>query len=120
MRFAASSLAPATATVLRENGWDAVHVSEVGLQQAEDAQILDAARQDNRICITLDHDFHSHLALARAGRPSVVLLRIQKLDAFGQATLIRAVWETCEQMLDEGAAVSADNTSIRVRRLPLK
>jgi len=106
--------------MLRELGWDAVHVSEIGLQRAEDLEILEAARQDHRICVTLDHDFHSHLALTRVDRPSVVFLRIQKLDATGQCALIRAVWETCEQALEDGAAISADNRSVRIRRLPLR
>lgn len=113
-------LAPSAAGLLRESGWDAIHVSEAGLEKADDAEILDAARQEGRICITLDHDFHSHLGLNRAGSPSVVLLRTQGLDARGQAALIRAIWEVCEQLLAEGAAVSADITSVRIRRLPLK
>lgn len=113
-------LAPLAAAFLRQEGWDAIHVSESGLQKAGDQEILDAARQDGRICITLDHDFHSHLALTHAGSPSVVLLRIQRLDAHGQAALIRAIWEACEHVLAEGAAVSADISSVRVRRLPLK
>lgn len=61
--------------------------------------------------MTLDHDFHAHLATTGHGKPSVVLLRVQGLDAIGQAELIPSV---------EGAAVSADRDSIRVRRLPLK
>jgi predicted nuclease of predicted toxin-antitoxin system len=113
-------LAPITAAILREQSWDAVHVSEIGLERADDAQILDAAHQNGRICVTLDHDFHAHLALTRADHPSVVLLRIQRLDAAGQAALISAVWDVCEQQLEDGAAVSADLATVRVRRLPLR
>jgi predicted nuclease of predicted toxin-antitoxin system len=113
-------LAPRTALLLRSAGWDAVHVSEVGLERAEDSEILDFARGDSRTCITLDHDFHVHLALSRAGKPSVVLLRVQGLAAEGQAQLIRSVYEVCADAVDEGAAVSADESSIRIRRLPLR
>jgi predicted nuclease of predicted toxin-antitoxin system len=68
----------------------------------------------------LDHDFHAHLAATGHGRPSVVLLRVQGLDAQGQADLILPVCVQCEDALSEGAAISADRESIRVRRLPLR
>ena len=112
-------LAPSAAAILRSDGWDVIHVSEIGMEKADDNQILEAALQDDRICVTLDHDFHAHLALARSGRPSVVLLRVQGLDAQAQVDLIRSVWQVCEAALAEGAAVSADTESVRVRRLPL-
>lgn len=62
-------MAPLAAEFLRQRGLDAVHVSEIGMHAAEDAEILDRARDDSRICVTLDHDFHAHLALTRSGRP---------------------------------------------------
>jgi predicted nuclease of predicted toxin-antitoxin system len=113
-------LAPRAAAILRQHGFDAVHVSEIGMERAEDIQILERARNDERVCVTLDHDFHAHLALSGSGRPSVVLLRVQGLDAQGQADLIRAVYAQCENALAEGAAVSADRETIRIRRLPLR
>ena len=113
-------LAPHAAVILRQHGLDAVHVSEIGMEQAEDIQIMEKARIDERVCVTLDHDFHAHLAVTGHGRPSVVLVRVQGLDAQGQADLIRAVYVQCEDALSQGAAVSADGESIRVRRLPLR
>lgn len=113
-------LAPRAATILRQHGWDAVHVSEIGMDQAEDIQIMEKARTDDRVCVTLDHDFHAHLALTGQGRPSVILLRVEGLDAQGQAELIRSVCVQCEEALTKGAAVSADRESVRVRRLPLR
>lgn len=50
----------------------------------------------------------------------MALLRVQGLDAKGQADLIRLMYAQCEAALSEGAAVSADRESIRVRRLPLR
>jgi predicted nuclease of predicted toxin-antitoxin system len=90
------------------------------MERAEDIQILEKARNDGRVCVTLDHDFHAHLAVSGHGRPSVVLLRVQGLDAQGQADLIRSVCLHCETALSSGAAVSADRESIRIRRLPLR
>ena len=113
-------LAPRTAALLRILGWDALHASEVGLERAEDSEILDFALHNSRTCITLDHDFHVHLAFSRAGKPSVVLLRVQGLAAEGEAELILSVYAVCEEAIAEGAAVSADESSIRIRRLPLR
>jgi predicted nuclease of predicted toxin-antitoxin system len=113
-------LAPSAAARLRDGGWDAVHVSEIDMQAADDVEILNIARNTDRICITLDHDFHAHLAFTRAGLPSVVLLRIQGLDGSGQAALIRVVCDVCRDALLAGAAVSADTATVRIRRLPLK
>jgi predicted nuclease of predicted toxin-antitoxin system len=113
-------LAPAAAAILRQRGYHAVHVLEIGLDRAEDSDILAAARNQNRVCVTLDHDFHTHLALAGQGLPSVILLRIEGLAANAQAGLIEAVCLRCEAVLKEGAAVSADGKSMRIRRLPLR
>lgn len=113
-------LAPRAAAILRKHAFDAIHISEIGMEMAEDVLILERARNEERVCITLDHDFHAHLAVAGHGRPSVVLLRAQSLDAQGQADLIRVVYAQCEEALSQGAAVSADRESIRLRRLPLR
>jgi len=82
-------LAPRAAALLRATGWEAVHVTEVGLQRADDQDILRVARQEDRVCVTLDHDFHRHLALAQSTGPSVVFIRVEGLGAEGQAALIR-------------------------------
>jgi len=113
-------LAPRVAVLLRAEGWEAVHVSEAGLDRAGDPEILEFARQRAMTCVTLDHDFHSHLALSLSGSPSVILLRIQGLTAKQQAGLIKAVWDVCGQAIAEGAAVSADGIAVRLHKLPLK
>ena len=42
-------IAPGAAALLRERGFDAVHVVEIGLDRAEDLDILAAAATQNRI-----------------------------------------------------------------------
>jgi predicted nuclease of predicted toxin-antitoxin system len=105
---------------LANYGIEAVHVSEIGMADTEDVQILEAARESGRLCVTLDHDFHTHLAIAGQGHPSVILLRVEGLGAEEQAELNRAICVQCERALLDGAAISADSSSIRIRRLPLK
>jgi predicted nuclease of predicted toxin-antitoxin system len=90
------------------------------MEKAQDVEILDRARSEERICVTLDHDFHAHLAESGGGRPSVVFLRVQSMDAAGQAELIRSICVKYAEALRDGAAISADRERARVRRLPLR
>ncbi|HYA17189.1 MAG TPA: DUF5615 family PIN-like protein [Bryobacteraceae bacterium] len=113
-------LAPLAAATLRHHGFDALHVAELALDRADDREILDYARRGNLICVTLDHDFHAHLAMAGDGSPSVIFLRIEGLKAQQQADLIRSICAQCGEALSAGAAVSADLQTIRIRRLPLE
>jgi predicted nuclease of predicted toxin-antitoxin system len=113
-------LSPTAAELLRAAGWNAIHVSEEGLDRSPDRAILEFATRTGRCCITLDHDFHAHLALQRASGPSVVFVRVEGLGASQQAKLIEDVWSACERQLEQGAAVSTDGSRIRLRRLPLK
>jgi hypothetical protein len=46
------------------------------------------ARLQTRVCVTLGHDFHVHLAIAVEGRPFVILLRIERLETVELADLI--------------------------------
>ena len=94
-------------------------VRDVGLERADDSEILAYARKHGLTCVTLDHDFHSHLALALSQSPSVVLLRVEGLSGEQQAKLIASVWDACWEAIEDGAAVSADRFSVRFRKLPL-
>ena len=100
-------LAPRTEAILRRNGFDAVHVTEIGMEQAEDIQIMEKARIDERACVTLDHDFHAHLAMTGHGRPSVVLLRVQGLDAQGQADQIEKAFVSGDCRFDSNETALA-------------
>jgi predicted nuclease of predicted toxin-antitoxin system len=105
---------------LRDSGIDAVHTREIGLASAADAQILEAARAEGRVCVTLDHDFHSILAETGSPAPSVVLIRIQATGYVETARLIARVLREFDSQLEKGAAVTATRRGIRLRSLPLK
>ena len=51
------------AILLRETEVDAVHVSEIGMFAAEDAEIIQKAREKGCVVATLDADSHTLLAL---------------------------------------------------------
>jgi predicted nuclease of predicted toxin-antitoxin system len=69
------------AALLRDVGLDTIHVGEMGMSEAEDADIIQRARDDGRIVVTLDADFHTLLALDVALTPSVIRIRIKRLRA---------------------------------------
>ena len=83
-------------------------------------EILAFARERQMTCVTLDHDFHTHLAVSRAEGPSVIFVRVEGLGAEQQARLIAAVWAVCEEAISSGAAISTDGVNVRLHRLPLK
>lgn len=106
------------APLLRARGIDALHVAEVGLAAATDADILARGRTDERAIVTLDADFHL-LAVTGATRPSVIRLRIEGLRAEALVTLLDSVVAQCADDLEAGAAVTVQPKRLRVRRLPL-
>lgn len=105
---------------LREFGVDAMHVRELGLASAPDTRILDTARAEQRVCVTLDHDFHAILAETGAAAPSVVLIRMQQTGYVDTGRLILRILGEVEEQLKKGAAVTATRRGIRLRSLPLR
>jgi predicted nuclease of predicted toxin-antitoxin system len=105
--------------LLRHSGWDVLHVSEIGMSRADDADILRRARGDWRVCVTLDADFHSLLATGGERGPSAIRIRNEGLDATALSALLQAIWPRVEDALDRGALVTVTERSLRVRRLPI-
>jgi len=63
--------------VLREAGIEAVHASEFGLSSAADVEIIAWCREKGAVVVTLDADFHAHIALSGETAPSAIRLRTQ-------------------------------------------
>ena len=80
------------ASALRDDGWDVLHTGDIGLSRSSDAAILDYARKEGRIIITLDSDFHTILALTNASAPSVIRIRLEGLKSPELASLIKTIW----------------------------
>ena len=111
-------LPQSTAILPRQNGWDAVHVSEIGMSRSSDAAILQRARTESS-CVTLDADFHSLLATSGERNPSTIRIRKEGLDAAALTALLQGIWPRIEGVLDSGALVTVTEQSIRIRRLPI-
>jgi predicted nuclease of predicted toxin-antitoxin system len=107
------------ASLLRTAGVDTIHVGEIGYASADDADILQRGREDERVVVTLDADFHALLALSGATSPSVIRIRIEGLRAQATAELLQTVLSQSDEDLEQGAVVTVQESRIRVRRLPL-
>jgi predicted nuclease of predicted toxin-antitoxin system len=68
-------LSPNLAAWLRDQGHDAVHAVELGLNRAADVDIMARAKQEGWTIITADLDYPRLLALAQAVEPSIILFR---------------------------------------------
>jgi predicted nuclease of predicted toxin-antitoxin system len=107
------------AALLRDAGVDTIHVGEIGMSEAEDAEIIQRAREQERVVATLDADFHTLLALNEAISPSVIRIRIERLRAQAMTDLLLMVIAECEEELEQGSAITVEPSRIRIRRLPL-
>ena len=107
------------AVLLRELGWDVQHVSERDLSQAEDVAIIALARQEQRVVVTLDADFHALLAVSGAKGPSVLRIRTEGLKAAQIAALVQRVSAVAGNDLAIGAMVTVQGEKIRIKHLPI-
>lgn len=121
LRFLADmNLSPATVADLREQGWDILRVSQVLPMDTEDSEILEFARQQNRVIVTQDLDFSELVALRGYARPSLITLRLFVSDPETITRTLRAVMPQIEEALMEGCAVTINHLTVRVRRLPIQ
>jgi predicted nuclease of predicted toxin-antitoxin system len=107
------------ASLLCDMGIYAIHVADIGYSQAEDAEIIQRAKEENYVVVTLDADFHALLALNEAISPSVIRIRIERLRAKQLTDLLLTVINECRDELEQGSAITVEISRIRIRRLPL-
>ena len=108
-----------SAEILRNKGWDIQHTGEIGMSRATDRQILEYARDEQRIVITLDSDFHAILAVENLDSPSVVRIRKEGLRGPELAELVEKIWLRIGQQLENGAMATITEKAMRIRKIPL-
>jgi predicted nuclease of predicted toxin-antitoxin system len=112
-------LSPALAAWLREQGHDAVHAVDFGLQHASDVDIMTRAKHERRTIVTADLDYPRLLALARTTEPSLILFRDGNWD---DADVIARLGEVLQVLSEVDVAESiivVDRDRVRRRRLPI-
>jgi predicted nuclease of predicted toxin-antitoxin system len=115
-----NALSPELARLLREAGYDAVHVRDYGLHAAEDPVILERAESEDRVLISADSDFGTLLATSGKMKPSFVLFREPEvIRARDYATAILLNLPAIEDELLAGCVATFRHGRLRVRSLPL-
>ncbi|MEA3277241.1 MAG: DUF5615 family PIN-like protein [Pseudomonadota bacterium] len=104
---------------LSARGIDAVHAADLGLSAAADSLILERARTEHRVLVTLDADFHALLALSGASGPSVLRIRREGLRGDAMAELVSRVVFLVREQLSAGAMVTVTERGVRIHRLPV-
>jgi predicted nuclease of predicted toxin-antitoxin system len=108
-----------SSALLRNAGWDVVHVAELGMATASDAALLAFAAAERRWILTLDADFHRLLAISGASAPTVIRIREERLTAEPLVNLILAAVEHSTAALEAGAVASVTARKARLRALPI-
>lgn len=120
MRWLLDQGLPRTAAaLLREAGFEAVHVGEIFMATSKDHEILQLALDEGRILITLDADFHAMLAISGASQPSIIRIREQGLKASAVFQLIIRLQNQFTEALEKGCVLTATLTQARLRLLPI-
>lgn len=107
------------AALLRDRGFDAVHVTEIAEASTADALILEEARNAGRIVVTLDSDFHGILAVRGWASPSVIRIRREGLSAADVRDLVVRLLNDHGPELMSGVALSVRAHLVGIRKLPL-
>ena len=113
------NLSPDWAPLLQRHGWPAVHWSAVGDPRATDRTIMDWAVANGYIVFTHDLDFATALALTHATGPSVLQARTDNVLPDHLEAIVIAALKQHDADLASGALVVVDESSYRVRVLPI-
>jgi predicted nuclease of predicted toxin-antitoxin system len=114
------NLPPRWVGFLRQEGFEAVHWSAVGDPRASDATIMAWARDNGFVVFSHDLDFSALLAATQAVGPSVVQVRTQDVMPESIGRDIVRVLRLRATELAQGAIVSIDKVTSRVRVLPIR
>ncbi|MFN7412781.1 MAG: DUF5615 family PIN-like protein [Dolichospermum sp.] len=121
LRFLADvHISPLTVAALKLQGYDILRSTDLLPATAADIDILELARVEGRIIITQDLDFSMLIAVGKYNQPSLVTLRLSsaKPDVITQRLL--EVLPQLEEELTQGSALTVDDNSVRIRKLPIR
>ena len=107
-------------TFLTESGFEAVHWSDVGAEDASDSDLMRWAAGRGYVVLTADLDFAAILAATKNERPSIIQVRSDVLTPRSMGRAVVSAMRQARQELLEGAIVSVDPAPARLRVLPLK
>jgi predicted nuclease of predicted toxin-antitoxin system len=120
MRFLADmGVSQRVVTWLQEQGHDATHLRDEGLQRLENGDIFTKAFRESRIILTWDLDFAEILALSGSNIVSAVVFRLVNTRSTHVIERLERVLLESAQDLENGAIISVEEGRHRVRLLPI-
>jgi len=121
LRFLANmNISPETISFLQNEGWDIVRVSDLLPANSPDQEVLGLARKEDKVIITQDLDFSALLALGGYNKPSLITLRLTRSDPGTVSKRLLEIIPGKEKELLQGCAITINDFSVRVRRLPIE
>ena len=111
---------PQIASLLRENGYDAIHVRDLNLQATADEEVFAEAERDDRVIVSADTDFGALLALRESVSPLFILFR--KTTGVRPSVIASQLLDLLSryrQEIDAGCIPTGTNHLIGIRQLPI-
>lgn len=112
-------ISPKTVEHLRGMGHESARLSDLDMQGAEDEEVVDYARRQNAVILTMDLDFGGFLAQGIWDKPSVITFRLKNPEVARINRILEERLHSIEEYLERGALVTVEETRIRVRELPV-
>ncbi|MFN5763854.1 MAG: DUF5615 family PIN-like protein [Pseudanabaena sp.] len=113
-------ISPKTVGDLQKQGYVIMRSSEVLPANAPDINILEFARIENWVVLTQDLDFSMLVALSKYSQPSLITLRLSSAKPDIVTKRLLDVLSQIEKALQEGSAITVQDESIRIRKLPVR
>ncbi|WP_169521645.1 DUF5615 family PIN-like protein [Spirosoma spitsbergense] len=85
-----------------------------------DLLIIQEAIDSNELILTHDTDFGTLLSFFGSSKPSVILFRIDKVNAEIFFNLLTVNWLILGTPLTEGALIIIEANKLRIRKLPIR
>ena len=105
---------------LNSSGYDAIHVSQIGMVKSSDRSILEKAKNENRIVLTHDLDFGHILAACKELSPSVIIFRLNDMRPHNVEQYLFELIKSHSEFLKQGIIVSVNEKKTRIRQLPIE
>ena len=112
-------VAVSTSEWLKTQGHDSIHAKTAGLQTADDSEIVNKAKQEERTIITCDLDFGDIMAASGDICPSVVIFRLEDNTPSHVNQRLEKVLEESSASLEKGAIIIVEESRHRIRLLPI-
>lgn len=120
MRFLADmGISQTVVRALRELGHEATHLAETGQQRLPDIEVIERARQENRIILTHDLDFSRLLSLGDDAKPSAITFRLSDMRPGNVMAHLLPALELFMTELENGALVTVSDQASRCKSLPI-